>query len=248
MVMGNKKAKIVRYIAHQQDGAKHRNFDALYDQYTDYSATLLKFKIVGAVCATLTIAGILYFLASDLDAPEVDRLETYELERLAAQPLNHQLTVQLPDQLDLIAFIKPQRSMPPRAAPTKAAEETTVADTAAVDAPVSNNVSSALSVFRSAEPIGGVSQLVAFLQESIIYPEPHKSDSITGTVLVGFTVMEDSTIGAIKVVQSLGELFDEEAKRVVRQMPPWYPAMRDQTPVRQDFTIPITFELISEEP
>ncbi|WP_170148140.1 energy transducer TonB [Marinoscillum furvescens] len=246
--MENKKVKIVRHIEHLHDGAKHSNFEALYDQYTDYRATLVKYKIVGAVCVSIAVTAIIYLLASDLTKPEKIQMQTHELMRLAPKPLQHGLATRLPDRLDPNAQIKTKQSELPVARLMEQKEESTGSEEAVIPDTVSIDTSPSMSVFRAAQPIAGISHLLAYLQANIIYPEAHKPDSISGTVVVGFTVLEDSTIGAIKVVQSLGALFDEEAKRVVRHMPTWQPAMQNQKPVKQDFTIPITFQLFSEQP
>jgi protein TonB len=45
------------------------------------------------------------------------------------------------------------------------------------------------------------------------------------------------------VKQPVHPLLDEEALRVIRIMPRWFPAMTPKEPVRVKYTVPITFKL-----
>ena len=65
-----------------------------------------------------------------------------------------------------------------------------------------------------------------------------------GSVIVSFTVEKDGRLTNIKVVRGLDPFLDKEAIRIVRRMPRWIPARReDGKPIKVDFTISIRFRL-----
>ena len=76
------------------------------------------------------------------------------------------------------------------------------------------------------------------------YPEQAVKDSIEDRVIVQFLVQADGSITNIEVVRSLGYLeLDEEAKRVISEMPKWVwkhdPG--DSAPMR--YFVPVNFKL-----
>ncbi|RZK88344.1 MAG: energy transducer TonB, partial [Hymenobacter sp.] len=64
-----------------------------------------------------------------------------------------------------------------------------------------------------------------------------------GRVYVSFVVQADGTIADISVLKGLGYGLDEEAQRVVRQMPAWTPGRQSNHAVAVRFTLPITFKI-----
>ncbi|MTI31025.1 energy transducer TonB [Xanthovirga aplysinae] len=97
--------------------------------------------------------------------------------------------------------------------------------------------------YREAVPVEGLSYLYAYLHKNLTYPDELKKDSIEGVVLVSFVVGRDSSITKIEVVQSLGEKFDQEAIRVISNMPKWVPATVNNTPVSSKLSIPLSFNI-----
>lgn len=92
---------------------------------------------------------------------------------------------------------------------------------------------------------GGDSVLYAYLRTHVQYPEEAIDNNISGKVWVQFIVEKDGHVDSVRTVQSVHPLLDEEAERVVREMPPWAPGMQMGRPIRTRFNVPITFELIS---
>ena len=91
---------------------------------------------------------------------------------------------------------------------------------------------------------GGHKALFEYLANNVHYPEQAVKDSIEGRVICQILVQADGSITDIKVVRSLGypEL-DEEAVRVISEMPKWV-WKRDPgkyAPVR--YIVPVTFKL-----
>jgi len=116
---------------------------------------------------------------------------------------------------------------------------------------------------------GGMNELSKYIGENIHYPEVAKAQHLTGKVYINFIVAEDGTIQAIKVMKGIGQeqvpgptppgedvkfrdtnvdpfaakAMNEEALRVVREMPRWTPGKQDGKPVAVSFTVPITFAI-----
>ncbi|MCB0430578.1 MAG: energy transducer TonB [Flavobacteriales bacterium] len=82
-----------------------------------------------------------------------------------------------------------------------------------------------------------------FLQKNMKYPPKAVDANITGTVHVGFVVLEDGSITSVKVLRGIGGGCDEEAIRVVNAMPKWKPGKQRGKAVRCSFTLPVRFQL-----
>ncbi len=82
----------------------------------------------------------------------------------------------------------------------------------------------------------------------IKYPEECKKAGIEGYVLVRFVVEKDGSITNIKAIRSPHEAMTQEAERVLRLMPKWKPAMKNENRVRMKLNIPIKFQLKQNKP
>ena len=83
---------------------------------------------------------------------------------------------------------------------------------------------------------GGQEALLAFLDQSVRYPEGYESCA-QGRVVVRFTIDVDGSIVDPKVIRSLDPPLDKEALRVVSLMPKWKPDNQGT------FDLPISFKL-----
>ncbi|MFP4470560.1 MAG: energy transducer TonB [Bacteroidales bacterium] len=90
---------------------------------------------------------------------------------------------------------------------------------------------------------GGDVARIKFLQENIRYPQMARESGIQGTVYVTFVVEPDGTVSDIRVIRGIGGGCDEEAVRVIKEMPKWNPGMQRGKPVRVQFNMPIKFTL-----
>ena len=95
------------------------------------------------------------------------------------------------------------------------------------------------------EYIGGIEELFRYLGENISFPIKAKYDGLSAKVLVGFIVEKDGSVSNIHTIRcnTLNYGFEEEAMRVISNMPKWKPGMQSGRPVRVQFNIPIHFEL-----
>ncbi len=92
--------------------------------------------------------------------------------------------------------------------------------------------------------VGGDDARNKYLSKNLKYPKSAKDAGNEGKVIVEFIVNEDGSIGATKVVKALeDESLNEEALRVVSEMPVWEPGMQNGENVKVAFTLPIQFKL-----
>ncbi len=90
---------------------------------------------------------------------------------------------------------------------------------------------------------GGRAALMKYLAQNIKYPPYAKEAGIQGRVFINFVVETDGSITNVKVLRGIGGGCDEEAVRVVKNMPKWKPGMQRGKPVRVSFNLPVKFTL-----
>lgn len=90
---------------------------------------------------------------------------------------------------------------------------------------------------------GGQGALMQFLQSNLRYPTMAREAGIQGTVFVTFVVERDGSITDVRILRGVGGGLDEEAIRVVRNMPRWTPGRQRGQAVRVQFNLPIRFVL-----
>ena len=86
---------------------------------------------------------------------------------------------------------------------------------------------------------GGMSALQKYLSEKIA-GSPMKGKA-GGRVMVGFTVAETGKIKDVRVLQSDEASLNQEAERIVSEMPDWIPGKQRGRPVPVKYTVPIRF-------
>jgi len=92
---------------------------------------------------------------------------------------------------------------------------------------------------------GGQNSLDQFVQNHIEYPQDAIDNGVEGTVTVTFAVDENGKVYSPVVKGSrLGYGLDEEAMKVVNQMPKWTPGRIQGKNVKTYYDLPITFTLL----
>lgn len=90
--------------------------------------------------------------------------------------------------------------------------------------------------------IGGEEELARYLNKNIHYPKEATEKGISGTVFVSFIV---TSKGEIKNARTVGARrgggLEEEAVRVVKEMPNWRPGKQNGRQVAVQFNLPIRF-------
>ncbi len=98
--------------------------------------------------------------------------------------------------------------------------------------------------YKEAYPIVGMDSLYKYLDKTINYPKDVSiSDSIQGTSIVQFTIDQKGKASEIKVENSLGEAFDRECVRLIKNMPPWEPAKINGKPTSSKMSVPLKFNI-----
>jgi len=92
---------------------------------------------------------------------------------------------------------------------------------------------------------GGIQKLYNYLGNNIRYPEVAKEAGIQGKVYISFVVEKDGSIKDVKVLRGIpgGKMCDNEAIRVVKNMPKWSPGKQRGKPVRVSYNLPVQFTL-----
>jgi len=91
---------------------------------------------------------------------------------------------------------------------------------------------------------GGEAALMKYLSKNIRYPKTAYETKTSGTLFVQFTVKSDGSITDAKTVgPKKGNGLEEEAIRVVNEMPSWEPGVQNKRPVNVQFNLPIRFTL-----
>jgi len=90
---------------------------------------------------------------------------------------------------------------------------------------------------------GGEEARIHFLQANLRYPKEARDKGIQGTVFVTFVIETDGSITGVRVLRGIGGGCDEEAVRVVKDMPTWTPGRQRGQNVRVQFNMPIRFVL-----
>lgn len=90
---------------------------------------------------------------------------------------------------------------------------------------------------------GGDEARIKYLNENIKYPQMARESGIQGRVFVTFVVEKDGSVTDVRVLRGIGGGCDEEAIRVIKNMPKWDPGKQRGKPVRVQFNMPILFKL-----
>jgi len=90
---------------------------------------------------------------------------------------------------------------------------------------------------------GGDENLYKYIKNNIKYPKKAKKKDIQGQVYVSFVVEKDGSINEIAIKKGVHELLDQEAMRIVQNMPAWSPGNQNGKPIRVQFVLPIIFKL-----
>jgi len=88
---------------------------------------------------------------------------------------------------------------------------------------------------------GGAERLREFIETNFEWEQSQLT--VEGKVLVSFVVKSSGEIANVTIEKSLCETCDAEAIRLVKMMPSWIPAQKDEVSVDSKMVIPISFSL-----
>ena len=90
---------------------------------------------------------------------------------------------------------------------------------------------------------GGEQKLMEYVAKNIKYPQIARETGIQGRVYVNFVVEPDGSVSNVSVLRGIGGGCDEEAMRVVKNMPKWKPGKHRGKAVRVQYMLPVNFKL-----
>lgn len=114
----------------------------------------------------------------------------------------------------------------------------------------SKNASTQPPIFIAVEnePVfpGGTQAFYKYIASTLKYPGVARLLGLTGKVYLTFVVDRDGSVTDVKPIKCLGAGCESEAVRVVSMSPKWQPGIQKGRPVRVMYTMPITFDLRTE--
>lgn|GEM_PF-2404854 len=99
------------------------------------------------------------------------------------------------------------------------------------------------TIVTYASPKGGMKAFKAHLETNMRYPSKALEENIKGTVKLGFVVTKSGKVRDIQVLRSLGYGCDEEAIRLLKTGPDWFPKTVEDEPESSGRTVKIRFKL-----
>lgn len=90
--------------------------------------------------------------------------------------------------------------------------------------------------------IGGDDALFTFINENLKHPK-NSDKSVIKSVRLSFIVEKDGRLTDIQIERSPSRSHSRKAKKVVRKMPNWKPALIHGQPVRFRFRLPVVFKI-----
>ena len=94
---------------------------------------------------------------------------------------------------------------------------------------------------------GGEEAIKKYIASNIRYPKFAKMTGSEGTVAVTFTVTADGRTADISIARSVDPTLDNEAMRIIEEMPRWNPGILNSHPAPCRMTLPVRFILPADE-
>lgn len=91
------------------------------------------------------------------------------------------------------------------------------------------------------EFVGGETALMLFLKKNLKFPDRAKHLNETKTVVIQFVITKSGKINQIEALTNHGYGLEEEAIRVVKNMPQWIPGNQNGIPVNVRMQMPVRF-------
>lgn len=109
----------------------------------------------------------------------------------------------------------------------------------------SSQKDSLLKNYRSPDFPGGIMAMQRYLRQNMSYPKEAMENGISGKVYLIFVINSLGYIIEPKVTRGIKDykVCDEEALRVIRNMPRWMPARKNNKPVISGMAFPVSFRI-----
>lgn len=90
---------------------------------------------------------------------------------------------------------------------------------------------------------GGKKEMRNYLSANIVYPKKARKKGIEGKVIIEFVVNKKGEIINEAVFKGINSLLDNEALRVVKEMPRWKAGKQDGKKINVKMLLPVNFIL-----
>jgi protein TonB len=90
---------------------------------------------------------------------------------------------------------------------------------------------------------GDINKFRLWVQKNLVYPAASAEAGISGRVIVQFAVNSKGEVEDVIILRSINSELDNEALRAVMKSPKWIPGKKEGKAIKQQFVIPITFQL-----
>jgi TonB family protein len=91
--------------------------------------------------------------------------------------------------------------------------------------------------------VGGTTKLYRYFAEKLVPLQDFYPQKLPAKLVLSFWVNTEGSIEDAKIVQPVQKKLDTEILKIVTAMPKWIPAKRQNRPIREQFTLPLTLDL-----
>jgi TonB family protein len=126
--------------------------------------------------------------------------------------------------------------------------KTTETETGSIKSENTDKIYDFVSIEKQPEFPGGIAKFYKYLGGSIKYPKMAQENNVQGKVFLSFVVEKDGSLTDIQITRGLGSGTDEEAIRVLKESPKWYPGIQNGLAVRVKYNINVNFTLNTDPP
>jgi TonB family protein len=90
---------------------------------------------------------------------------------------------------------------------------------------------------------GGEEAMIQYINEHIRYPQEAVNNLLEDKIYARTCITETGKIGNVEIVKGKYEILNQEAYRVISQMPDWNPARSKGKKTCCSYTIPVNFKI-----
>lgn len=91
--------------------------------------------------------------------------------------------------------------------------------------------------------VGGTGEMHRFIANTLSYPAEAIESNAQGLVVYTFVVEKDGSLSNFNIIHKADPLLNDEALRILKNMPPWRPARHKGEIVRSETYVPMYFKL-----
>jgi hypothetical protein len=90
---------------------------------------------------------------------------------------------------------------------------------------------------------GGSEALKAFLAENVGYPKPSLANGVEEKIEIQFVIDREGFVKDPRIIRGLNDTANQDALRVMRQMPQWNPGLNEDLPVAVEMSLNIPYRM-----